>query len=364
MKPLTKTQGLVYFLASSAMAAFLIGCKTSEDYASTDYQQTVHSPKEVTSSALTPIESIDTVNLTCPDSIILGTIENVYVADSMFVVVDNVPAVYGFAPDGTYKCTYGRRGDAPSEYVNMSACAVTPAGDEVVIIDSYSQRMQYYDAKSGEYKYRINFPIGSFDMAQQCVFINDSTALLARDVYGKNNSVYAAINIADKTVENFASVEMTTENHGIPVGWHAISVYNGKGAYVKPFDPTIYRYVDTKWLFIEQDKKIYSSEELAEMTNYSPFTRFEAENNGYFSGYSDIFVLKDWIFLANHNVSFSLINKTSYEMNTYKYETDEMLNYVNVANIIGSIPDNNALIGANNGPMSEDERFFIYHLSK
>ncbi|MDE6222341.1 MAG: 6-bladed beta-propeller [Muribaculaceae bacterium] len=346
------------------MAALLIGCKTSEDYASTDYQRIIHSSKVVNPSVQSPIESVDTVNLKCPDNIILGTVKNVYVADGMFVVVDNQSAVYGFAPDGTYMCTYGRRGDAPSEYVNMSACAVTPAGDEVVIIDSYAQRMLYYDAKSGEYKYRINFPTGSFDMAQQCVFINDSTALLARDVYGKNNSVYATINIADKTVETFASVEMSTANVAIPVGWHAISVYNGKGAYVKPFDPTIYQYVDTKWLFVEQDKKIYSSEELAKMTNYSLFTRSQAEIDGYFSGFTDIFVLKDWIFLANLSASFSLINKTSHEINTYKYETDETFDYINVSNIIGSIPDNNALIGTNNGPMSEDERFFIYHLAK
>lgn len=346
----------------TVIVAFLAGCRGSEE-STTGYDIMVKDSKESISSALAPIERIDTINLACPDSVILGSIKQVYVADSMFVVVDNMSAAYGFDADGSYICAYGRQGEAPSEYVNMSACAVTPEGNDVVIVDSYTHRMLYFDIYNGEYKQSVELPIGSLDMAQQCVFLTDSTALLARYVYNDKNAVYAYINLADMSVENFASVDMKTEKVGTPVGWHAISTYQGEGAYVKPFDPVIYQYPDTRWIFIDQDKKVYSNQELTEITNFSLPTVFEAADKGYFTGYSDIFVLKDWIFLAYQNVDFSLINKRNYEMKTYKYEMDDIMNYINVANIIGAVAGSNSLIGANNGPMSEDDCFFIYHLS-
>ncbi|MDE6514254.1 MAG: 6-bladed beta-propeller, partial [Muribaculaceae bacterium] len=259
-------------------------------------------------------------------------------------------------------CGYGRRGEAPDEYVNMGACAVTPTGDNVVIVDSYAQRMLFYDLRSGEFKQRVEFPVGTLDMVQQCVFLSDSVALLARYVYNNKNAVYAVANIADKTVEDFDSVGLRTENVAMPTGGHTIAEYQGKAVYVKPFEPAIYQYPDTKWLYIEQDKKIYNEQELAEISDFSMMSYLNAMNEGYCPGYTSVYVLKDWILLGFLDSEFSLIEKSGWKMTTYEYVKDNMAHHKNVGSFVGAIPERNTLFGADNGPMSESDQIYIYKL--
>lgn len=306
-----------------------------------------------------PISHIDTLQLNYPDSVTIGAISQVYAADDMFVIVDNMSQPYGFSQNGEYKCQYGLQGEGPSEFVNMGACAVYK--DEIVICDSYKQRMLFYDRDTGDFKRHIDFPYGSFDMIQQCVFVSDTTAILARYVFNQNNSVYAVANIDNKTVSDFASVPMKTDNVAMPVGWHTISAYQGSAIYIEPFSPCIYRYPQERWIYIDQPKPLYDREELARIGNFSIMTYAKAMNEGRFAGFTDVFELKDWIFLALQDVEFYLINKNSWAMNQFKYDKDDMLNYKYIAKIIGSIPQKNALIGADNHIIEEDN-IYIYHL--
>lgn len=323
----------------------------AEIYVSSDSKDDIYS---------VPISYIDTLHLNYPDSITLGAISQVYSVDDMLVVVDNFSQPYGFSQRGEYVCQYGSKGEAPSEFVNMSACAVYK--DEIVICDSYKQRMLFYNRDTGDFKRHIDFPYGSFDMIQQCVFISDTTAILARYVFNQNNSVYAVANIDNKTVNDFASVPMKTDNVAMPIGWHTISAYQDTTIYIEPFSPCIYQYPPKRWIYINQPKPLYDKEELARIGDFSIMTYAKAINEGRFAGFTDVFDLQDWIFLALHDVEFYLINKHSLEVNQFKYDKDNMMNYKYITKIIGSIPQNNALIGVNN-QMIEEDIIYIYYLT-
>ncbi len=164
-----------------------------------------------------------------------------------------------------------------------------------------------------------------------------------------------------KKVTEFASVPMKTDNVAIPIGWHAISSYQDTAVYIKPFSPYIYRYLETKWIYIDQPNPIYDETELAEINDFSIMTYAKAMSEDYFAGFTDIYELKDWIFLALQDMEFYLINKNSWEMRRYKYERDDYMNFKHIAKIIGAIPQKNMLIGVNNQAMDED-KIYIYHL--
>lgn len=306
-----------------------------------------------------PIAHTDTIILNYPDSVPFGGVSRIYATDDLFVIVDNMFQPYGFSQRGDYVCQYGSQGEAPSEFVNMSACATYK--NEVVICDSYKQRMLFYNLKSGDLKRYIDFPDGALGMIQQCVFVSDSTAMLARYVYDQKNSVYATANIFNKTVTEFASVPMKTDNVAMPIGWNTIAAYQDTTIYIKPFTPYIYRYPETKWIYINQSKPIYKETELASIRDFSMMTYAKAMSNGYFAGFTYIFELKDWIFLALQDVEIYLINKYSWEMLRFKYDKDDSLNFKKIAKIIGVIPQHNALIGVNNYANDEDQ-IYIYYL--
>ncbi len=306
-----------------------------------------------------PAKDTDTIYINYPDSVPLGSISRIYPADDMFVIVDHMNQPYGFTQKGKYVCQYGSHGEAPMEYVNMGACAIS--NDNVVICDSYKHQMLFYNLKTGEFSRNIDFPYGSLNMVQQCVFASDTTAMLARYVFNQSNSVFAKANLENKTVTDFASVPMHTDNMAMPIGWNAISSYEGTTIYIKPFSPYIYKYPETKCFYINQSEPVYSEAELSAIEDFSIMTYAKAMSNGYFAGFTDIFELKDWIFLAFQDVEFYLINKHNWKLSRFKYEKDDFMNFTKITKIIGTIPQKNALIGVNNRATDED-RFYIYYL--
>lgn len=350
------------YAAVASTVPFLAACSPSSRQQEVT-EVTVNGNIRAEKGVLPAFESVDTIVPVCPDDVIIPSVGRVYMADGMMVIVDKSPSpqVYGFTAKGEYRCLYGSRGEAPGEYVNMAACAVTP-DNEVAIVDSYAQRILFYDLHDGKFKNRMEFPTGSLDMVQQGVSLSDTVMLLARYVYNDKNDVYVAANLENKSVRTFASVPFATDNAGVPVGWNAISAYNGSAIYVKPFEPVIYRYPDIKWITIDQDKKVYSGEELSEIKDFSLISTAKAMYAGYFVGYSEVFDLRDWIFLSFQGQEFALIDKHDWTMTTYEYETDEMKSFTNIKKIIGCVPESNTLIGVDDSPVVEDDRIYLYKL--
>lgn len=345
------------FLAGIGALMAVVACRTIADGA--DDAKILVSMTNDNSESFAQIKCIDTLNLSYPDSVYIGAPSHIYATDDMFVIVDNRSQPYGFSHKGEYMCRYGCQGEAPSDFVNMGACAV--CNNEVVICDSYTQRMLFYDLHSGQFNRDIAFPEGSLNMVQQCVFLNGTKALLARYVFNTVNSTYAVANIDDKTVYNFATVAMKTDNVAIPIGWHAISTYKDTAVYIKPFSPYIYQYPESKWIYIEQPRHVYDNNKLASINDFSIMTYARAISEGDFAGFTDIFELNDWIFLAMQDVEFYLINKRSWEMNTYKYGRDGEMKLTPITRIIGAIPQTNVLVGVNN--QADDDKVYLYRLN-
>jgi len=354
-----KLRSIFISIATSMIAGTLLfSCSSSEGLDGADVYVDGNTTADLKSL---PLSAVDSVLFSCPDSIVLGSISKVYASGDMFVVVDLTPQAYGFKSNGEYVCKYGSRGEAPSEYVNLGACDITPSND-VVICDSYTQRMVFYDLFTGEFKRDVKFPIGSLDMVQQCCFTSDTTAILARYVYNNLNSVYASANLKTGKVNDFASVPMSTDNVAVPVGWHAITAYNGVASYIMPFSPFVYQYPDKKWIAIEQKKPIYNDDQLTAIKDFSIASYVKAIEDNVFVGYTDIYESKGWIFLGCQNLGFALIDKNNWRMTNYQYEKDNMLNYKIFAPIIGVKPEENILIGMNNSPLNELDQIYLYKL--
>lgn len=202
------------------------------------------------------VDSIVRVCLQTPDSIILNNVRSAIMNDGMIVASDFSDNVYGFNSAGEYVCQYGGKGESGEEYINMSAFTVTD-NNQVVICDSYSQKILFFDLRGNFLKY-AKFKPGSLDRVQQCVSVNDSTMIVGRYIFNDRDSVYAKVDLIKGEIRNFAAVPMHTANVGIPVGQHSISVYDNNISYIKPLDPVVYRYVDTPWIHIDNGQNIWS----------------------------------------------------------------------------------------------------------
>lgn len=296
--------------------------------------------------AFQAVMQCDTIKLVYPQGVALGPIRSVCYASGVYVITDTFEHSYGFDSNGSYICQYGGKGEAPMEYTNLSACNISPSS-EVVICDSYRHRFLYYDLKTGKYLRSIELPPGSLEMAQQFEFLNNSSLVLGRYLYNNRDSIYALVDLQNQTVENFANVVMATDNVGMPVGNHSISVYEQSALYLKPFSPIVYKVENDRWLEIETNKAKWDEQKLASIRNFSMGTYPEALINNVFAGYTDIYELKDWLFLRLLGVNYALVNKKTWKATQYDYVTDQTGGLVGMPKIVGAIPDSNLLIGVN-----------------
>lgn len=304
-------------------------------------------------------DSVVHVRLTTPDDVVVNVIKSVKTTDSLIVLSDVGGNVYGFERDGTYRCQYGRRGEAGDEYVNMSGFALMPSGG-IVICDSYSQKMLFYDAY-GSHERNVRFGNSSLSMIQQCESVNDSILVVGRYIYNGQDSVYATVNICNQCVTPFASVPMHTDNVAIPVGDHSVSVYKGRISYIKPLDPLVYRFPDVAWLDLDTGDDVWSEARLGEITDFNPLTYMDAMNHGIFLGYTDIYEMDDYIYLGMSDLEYAIIRKSDWEMKRYGYEKDDEFNFVGMCRIVGA-EDDNTIIGFSVDSETEQEELHFYHL--
>ena len=325
--------------------------------------------KNVGEISLVPVEEkgdiptcVDTVVNVClqtPENIILNNLKSVVMSDGMIVASDMSNNVYGFNCAGEYVCQYGGYGESGEEYINMSAFTVTNS-NQVVICDSYSQKILFFDLK-GNFIKSTKFKPGSLDMVQQCVSVNDSTMIVGRYIFNDRDSIYAKVDLKKGKIQNFAAVPMHTANVAVPVGQHSISLYNNNISYIKPFDPIIYRYLDTCWIDIDNGQNIWSENKLKEITDFNPVTYADAMNKNMFLGYSDIYELDRYIFLGMSDLNYALIDKTDWTMRSYCYHKDDRFNFAGLNRIIG-YGSNNILIGYNTSPLVDSSDIYIYTL--
>ena len=319
--------------------------------------------------SLVPVEEqgdipscVDTVVRIClqtPDNIILNNLKSVVIGGGMIIASDMSNNVYGFNSAGEYVCQYGGYGESGEEYINMSAFTVTDS-NQVVICDSYSQKILFFDLR-GDFLKCAKFKPGSLDMVQQCVSVNDSTMVVGRYIYNDRDSIYAKVDLIKGETRNFAAVPMHTANIAIPVGQHSISVFDNNISYIKPLDPVVYRYVDTCWIDIDNGQKIWPEKKLKEITDFDPVTYADAMNENVFLGYSDVYELDRYIFLGMSDLNYALIDKTDWTMRSYRYHKDDKFNFVGLNRIIG-YGANNILIGYNTNPLVDSNDIFIYTL--
>lgn len=255
-----------------------------------------------------PLQSQGVITLRTPDDVIPGQIMSVQIADEALVVKDSRDCVYGFTLEGRYICKYGNRGEGPEEYVVMGAVAISPS-NEVVVDDPYLHRMLFYDLNTGKFIKKTDFPKGSLDMTYACSFLSDTTAVLSRMIYNKDNRVYALANLKSRQVKAFDSVPMTTDNVGVPLGGHNVSVADGEAYYLKPFDPTIYRVPGKSWLTIRTTQKLLSPEQQGEIRDYSITTgSIKSLKENVFPGYTDIFVMNGYVFLGLQGSEYAVLD--------------------------------------------------------
>lgn len=309
-----------------------------------------------------PKHTVKAIPLTMPKDMVLPSIESVQAAHGVYVVTSK-SNVYGFDSNGQYLCTYGGYGEGPAEYVNMSCFAITPQG-KVVICDSYKDRMLYFDLRTGESAGCDEYPIGSLEWIAGIRYLSDSTAIITRRIYNNHNKVYALLNLTTKTFEELATTPLATDNVATHIGTHSFATEKGNAAYILPYSNVIYSLHDDAWIEIDTKQRVLTEEDLAKIKDFSPMTYAEHLNEKKtFIGYSDIFLLDDYIFLGFSNVEYSIIDKRTWKMRRFEYQrNDEDRKYIGLARIISYDPTNKTLIGINNSPFCEDDNLYIYTL--
>lgn len=137
-------------LFSLFAACLLVACGAphkQETVIGTSGLRTVRIDKNTLSLPLDSIVSkVRYVKLETEKQSLIGQPVQTFFIDSLVIVADNrfSPRVVGFDLDGNHRYTYGAYGRGPGEYSELSAVALTPDRDRLVIADYAAARYHYY----------------------------------------------------------------------------------------------------------------------------------------------------------------------------------------------------------------------------
>jgi hypothetical protein len=112
------------------------------------------------------IKSVDFIKLETTENNFIGDVSQLLFTDSLLIVVDNrhANAIYVFDMTGKFKCTAGRKGNGPGEYVEISYACLNPQKNRIVVLDRAQQRIIHYSLTGNhEYSEPLPFLLNCFE---------------------------------------------------------------------------------------------------------------------------------------------------------------------------------------------------------
>lgn len=293
------------------------------------------------------VKGIDVINLELTDNSQISDIKQLQLYDSVFYVLDN-NALMAFSYEGKYLRTYGMKGRAENEFINLSCFFIDPSQKSIGLFDSYQKKIVLFDINDGHYinvvRFDETFPQ---TMPYSITYVNDSTLFLCEQIYKSNNTIISMINTKSKQYKSILDVPLKTVDASAFVGQHSISEYGDQMLSVKPFDRGIYLLNsegDFKLkYYIKDNKPNIKVPQLEEIEDFNLSYYLDFFNDGYFSGFSGIFETDDLIFLPFYGLHYYIINKQTNEITMYNDNINGTIESLPLFNIVSS--SNNSLIG-------------------
>ena len=235
--------------------------------------------------------------------------------DSIVYILDSRQLV-SYTADGKFRCKIGQNGHGRNEYITLTTFYVD--GDKnVVLFDSYKNSLIKFD-KDGKFLDEKKLSPADLKYAQSIMPTEEGNRLFVYNhIYNDFNQLCRIVDTESGKETEISSTPLRTDNTMEFVGKNPCSIHNGTIRYIRPFDNNIYNYTDNSTLNVETKEKILSEKELGEIKNYGIMTYAECMANGTFMGFTDIFETDRLIFLACHNMAYTIIDKEN--MKCYKF---------------------------------------------
>ncbi len=293
------------------------------------------------------IKGIDVINLELTDNSKISDIVQLQLYDSVFYVLDN-NALMAFSYEGNYLRTYGKKGRAENEFINLSCFFIDPSQQCIGLFDSYQKKIVLFDINDGHYikviRFNDTFPQ---TIPYSIAYVNDSTLFFCEQIYKTNNTIMSMINTRSKQYKSVLNVPLKTVDASAFVGQHSISEYRGQMLSIKPFNRGIYELNsegDFKLkYYINDNKRSIKVSKLEKIEDFNMSYYLSFYNDGYFSGFSGIFEIDDLIYLPFYGLHYYIINKQTNEITMYNDNINGAIESLPLFNIVSS--SNNSLIG-------------------
>lgn len=238
-------------------------------------------------------------------------------ADSIVYILDSRQLV-SYTADGKFRCKIGQNGHGRNEYTTLTTFYVD--GDKnVVLFDSYKNSLIKFN-KDGKFLDEKKLSPADLKYAQSIMPTEEGNRLFVYNhIYNNFNQLCRIVDTESGKETEISSAPLHTDNTMEFVGKNPCSAHNGTIRYIRPFDNNIYNYTDNSTLCVDTKEKILSEKELGEIKNYGIMTYAECMANGTFMGFTDIFETDRLVFLACHNMAYTIIDKETMECHKFNY---------------------------------------------
>ncbi len=331
----------------------MFSCKETE--VATGFVAGYDSPEKENGDGIEGVE-FKIVPLEQKEGIALVSPKKVIIADSIVYILDSRQLV-SYTADGKFRCAIGQNGHGRNEYITLTTFYVD--GDKnIVLFDSYKNSLIKFD-KNGKFLDEKKLSPADLKYAQSIMPTEESNRLFVYNyIYNGFNQLCRIVDTESGKETEISSTPLHTDNTMEFVGKNPCSTYNGTIRYIRPFDNNIYNYTDNSTICVDTKEKILSEKELGEIKNYGIMTYAECMTNNTFMGFTDIFETDRFIFLACHNMAYTIIDKETMKCHKFNYGLNTSGKGCPLYNIYYAC--NNKFIGL----LSDDDLENIVKLSK
>jgi len=325
---------ILFKLFTISVVIVLFGCATHE------YNNSIitgYDNRKLENGEGLTIKEFHIVELELSSECVLSYPQKIDYKDSLILILDDNRLLV-FNEKGKFLRRIGKRGHGKGEYINLSSYYIDD-DKNIVIIEGYKNSLITYTTngiflKEDKLKNEKNAYIHyASNIGHDSVFINSK--IMPCD----DNAVYSFLNSREAYGNTFVKTHMRSNGGGEYIGKHSFSHYNGIIRYVMPFDNILFSVNGQNNIEIQTNEKMFDDDEKENINNFGINTYADALNKNIFVGFTDVFETAEHIFVACHNLEYTLIDKNNNTCRKYDYLNREKYSNLPLINIMSTNGD-------------------------
>lgn len=284
------------------------------------------------------VDSIDIIKL--DSSVPLSRINSVkLINDSFYVLARN--GLFKYNKNGDFISQISRKGRAEQEWLIISAFYYSEKFNDLCIIDDFSSKILHFTLE-GEFLYSEPVKFGRNYYVEDAEEVSGGI-LLSCSIYTDNGVVFAYLPYnSDVDIVEVKEIPFRSENVIEPTGLRMMSCTRDSARCILPFDNNIYRFSEGAFSAITSVPAKYPLPGKKFFKKYihsydSSEILMQCIRQGLFYGYSGIYETSDWMLLSSHDISCTIIEKST--NNCYVFERNELIEQIGfpIANVYSAI---------------------------